>query len=70
MVKDNPPVLNGVVLSKTDIQIHVDIWIDGFQREDYAGGTRGNLQSERFIPSEDYPGCQPVPGGRRRAVRA
>ena len=28
----------GVVLVKTDIQIHIDIGIDGFQREDSAGG--------------------------------
>ena len=53
VVKDRPPILNVVVLSIADIQIHVDIGIDGFQREDYAGGTRGNLQPERFIPSED-----------------
>ena len=53
VVRDNPPILNGVVLSKADIQIHIDIGIDGFQREGYAGGVLGNLQPERVIPTEE-----------------
>ena len=48
MVRDNSPILKGVVLSKADIQIYIDIGIDGFQREDYAGGVFGNLQPERI----------------------
>ena len=46
VVRDNPPILNGVVLAKTDIQIHIDRRILGFQREGYAGGILGNLESE------------------------
>ena len=39
----------GVVLVKTDMQIHIDIGIDGFQREDYAGGVLRSLQPEQVI---------------------
>ena len=46
VVKDRPPVLNHVVLSKTDIQIHIDIGVDGFQREGDAGGGLRSLQPE------------------------
>ena len=48
-MKDNPPILTGVVLAIADKQIHVDIGIDGFQREGYAGGVLGSLQPERVI---------------------
>ena len=42
-----------VVLSIADIQIHVDIGIDGFKREGDAGGVLGNLQPERGISIEE-----------------
>ena len=41
VVKDNPPILKGVVLAIADKQRHVGI---GFQREGYAGGILGNFQ--------------------------
>ena len=56
VVKDRHPVLNHVVLAKTDIQIHVDIGIDGFQREGYAGGVLRSLQPERVVPGEERRG--------------
>ena len=56
MVKDNPSILNGVVLAMADKQIHVDIGIDGFQREGDAGGGIGNFQPERVIPGEERRG--------------
>ena len=46
IVRDDAPTLNGVVFSIADMQIHVDIRIDGFQREGYAGGALGNLHLE------------------------
>ena len=50
VVRDNPPVLNGVVLAIADIHIHIDIGIDGFQREGYAGGILGNFQLDMKNP--------------------
>ena len=50
MVRDKPPILNGVVLAIADTQSDVGI---GFQREGYAGGVLGNFQLKRVRPKED-----------------
>ena len=49
VVKDRPPILKGVVLSIADKQNHIDIGIDGFQREDNAEAPVGtSSRNERF----------------------
>ena len=73
MVKDRSPILKGVVLAIADIQIHIDIGIDGFQREGDAGGGLGNFQPERVVPVEKYRGVdrsQAEVGGLSGSERA
>ena len=52
VIKDNPPILNCVVLAIADKQGQINIGVDGFQREDDAGGGLGSLEPERVIPGE------------------
>ena len=54
--RDRISIMNGVVLAKAYIQIHIDIGVDGFQREGDAGGVLGSLEPERVIPGEERRG--------------